>query len=89
MIINPEDLRGAVLPARACRADGESWSWVWSGVGEGVEGFTVCVCLSISNSDISGLELETGYSEYSRFLGGTALEIFAVSTVMLISLSAR
>ena len=38
-------------------------------------GVTVCVCLSISSSDMSGQELETGYSEYSLFLGGTDVEM--------------
>ena len=36
-----------------------------------------------SSSDILGLMLENGYSEYSLFLGGTALVIVAVSTVII------
>ena len=85
VIMKPDDLRGAVLLAKACIAEGDNSSCDCSGVGEGegVEGFTVC--LSKSSSDMSGLELITGcgYSEYSRFLGGTADNILAVSTVIV------
>merc|ERR1719507_2381014 len=79
--MKPEDRRGPVLLAMAWSSAGErllAWWWRGLGEGEGVLGVTLCV----SSSDMAGLQL-AGYSEKSLFFGGIAVEILAVSTVIL------
>ena len=85
VIMKPEERSGAVLLAvmAACSEDtGDRESWLVSGAGELGAVFTVPGdTAGDSVSDMAGLD--TGYSEYSLFLGGTGAVMEAVSTVMV------
>ena len=86
VIMNPDDLRGPVLLAIACNSEGDRAADDNGRVlcvGEGDLGAFTEMELE-SSSDMVGLRLENGYSEYSLFLGGTALVMVAVSTVMVL-----